>query len=289
MQNNLRTLGPAESRIILSLREQGRSLVHTPDLKAILGPETSDSAARKVIRNLIRKGWLSRIVGGKYMLLPPEHGPENLGENNVLALAAAAVEPSYIGWWSAASYHGFTTQRPMTVFVAVTKQTPSRVIEGSDVRFIKVTQRKFFGFESYDIYGRSVAVSTPAKTLVDCLDRPDLAGGAGELSRIVHAALPDLDPQTLLQAALTMKSRAALQRLGFLSDLVGRPLPLEIRTTLRAAIPKSYRSHFGRKDRRDGDIGYVSDWGLFVHARMTDLLAEVPRIRAKETITKEAL
>lgn len=45
------------------------------DIVTLLGSETS---ARKVIRNLIRKGWLSRIVGGRYMLLPPEHGPENL-------------------------------------------------------------------------------------------------------------------------------------------------------------------------------------------------------------------
>ena len=71
------------------------------------------------------------------MLLPPEHGPENLGENNILALAAAAVEPSYIGWWSAAAYHGFTTQKPMTIFVAVLRQNAPRVIEGSDVRFVK--------------------------------------------------------------------------------------------------------------------------------------------------------
>ena len=82
------------------------------------------------------------------MLLPPEHGPENLGENNVLALAAAAVEPSYVGWWSAASWHGFTTQKPMTVFVAVTRQTPPEVIEGSAVRFVKVTARKFFGYRA---------------------------------------------------------------------------------------------------------------------------------------------
>ncbi len=282
MQNTLRTLGPAESKVILSLREEGRSLVHTPDIMAILGPDMSENTARKVIRNLVRKGWLSRIVGGRYMLLPPEHGPENLGENNVLALAAGAAEPSYIGWWSAAAYHGFTTQKPMTVFVAVTRQKPARTIEGTDVRFIKVASRRFFGFENYDIYGRTVPVSSPVKTLADCLDRPDLAGGPAELTRITHAALGEIDPQALLDAVLVMKSRAAMQRLGFLSDLVGRPLPVEFRTALRAAIPKSYRAYFGRKERRDGDIGYVTAWGLYVHARLTDLLAEVPRIRAKE-------
>jgi hypothetical protein len=42
------------------------------------------NTAPPVIHNLLRKGWLSRLVGGpRYMFLPPEHGPENLGENNV--------------------------------------------------------------------------------------------------------------------------------------------------------------------------------------------------------------
>jgi predicted transcriptional regulator of viral defense system len=280
MNSNLRTLGPAESRVVLSLREQGRSVVRAADVLDLLGSENS---ARKVIRNLLRKGWLARIVGGRYMLLPPEHGPENLGENNILALAAAAVEPSYIGWWSAAAYHGFTTQKPMSVFVAVKRQAPSRTIEGSEVRFVSVAPRKFFGYETYDVYGRAVAISTPPKTLIDCIDRPDLCGGPAELTRIAHSALGEISPQDLLAAVTAMKSKAVRQRLGFLSELVGRPLPHDARQELRTAIPKSYRSHFGRVERREGDIGYVAAWGVYVNARREDLLADVPRIRPRET------
>jgi predicted transcriptional regulator of viral defense system len=279
MSSNLRTLGPAESKVVLSFREQGRTVVRTSDVLELLG---SENTARKVIRNLVRKGWLSRIVGGRYMVLPPEHGPENLGENNILALAAAAAEPSYIGWWSAAAYHGFTTQKPMLVFVAVLRQTPARTIEGSEMRFVKVTQRKFFGYEPYGVYDRSVPISTPAKTLIDCLDRPDLAGGPAELTRIAFSALAVIDPHELLAAAIAMKSKALMQRLGFLSDLVGRPLPDDVRQLFKGAIPKSYRSHFGREERRDGDIGYVAAWGLYVNARREDLLTEVPRVKARE-------
>jgi predicted transcriptional regulator of viral defense system len=282
MEKNLRTLGKAESKVVLSLREEGRSLVQTADILGILGTGVPETTARKVIRNLVRKGWLSRIVGGKYMLLPPEHGPENLGENNVLALAAAAVQPSYIGWWSAASWHGFTTQKPMTVFVAVTRQTPPKLIEDNAVRFVKVTARKFFGSQTYDVYGRDVAISSPAKTLMDCLDRPDLAGGPAELVRITHSALGEADPHELLTAATAMKSKAVLQRLGFVADLVGRPLPHDVRQALRDAIPKTYRSHFGRPEHGEGDIGYVAAWGLFVNAQREDLLAEVPRIKTRE-------
>ena len=67
--------------------------------------------------------------------------------------------------------------------------------------------------------------------------------------------------------------------LGFLTDLVGRKLSDGLRLQVRNAIPKSRRSIFGRRDRRDGDIGYIADWGLFVYARRNDLLAEVPRIK----------
>jgi len=276
MDSNLRTLGPAETKVVLSLREQQRSVVQASEIAALLDSETT---AHKVIRNLLRKGWLTRIVGGRYMLLPPEHGPENLGENNMLALAAAAVAPSYIGWWSAASWHGFTTQRPMTVFVAALKQMAPRTIEGAEVRFVKLTPRKFFGARSYDIYGRAVPISSPEKTVVDCLDRPDLCGGPAELTRIVHGALGTVEPSTIVTTALTMNSRAVLQRLGFLSDLVGLPLPEDQRAAVRAAIPKSTRAPFGRKERREGDVGYVAPWGLLVHARREDLLAEVPRLR----------
>ena len=269
----MRTLGPAESKVVLTFREQGRTIVNVSDVRDILGLETT---TRKVIQNLIRKGWLSRIVGGKYMLLPPEHGPENLGENNALALAAAAVDPSYVGWWSAASWHGFTTQKPMTVFIAVTRQTLKREIEGTEVRFVKITRRKFYGYDEYDVYGRLVKISTPAKTLIDCLDRPDLAGGPSELIRIAQAALSTVAFNEVIENATALKSTAVLQRLGFIADLVSTSLPVPLRQSLRDSIPANYRSHFGRKDRREGDIGYVAAWRLYVNARRADLLAEVP-------------
>jgi predicted transcriptional regulator of viral defense system len=276
METNLRTLGPKETKVILSFREQDREVVHAADVISLLG---SEPTARKVIRNLLRKGWLARLVGGRYMLLPPEHGPENLGENNPIAFAAAAAEPSYVGWWSAAAFHGFTTQKPMTVTVATQRQMPARTIEGTEVRFIKISPRKFFGFKKYDIYGRSAAITEPEKTVIDCIDRPELAGGPAELMRIVYSAMGEIDHDKLITAAMAMKSAALLQRLGFLTDLAGRKLPKELRSQLRSAIPDSRRSIFGRRERKDSDSGYVADWGLFVYARQDDLLAEVPRIK----------
>jgi predicted transcriptional regulator of viral defense system len=272
METHLRTLGPKEARVVLSLTEQGKSVVRAADVIDLLG---SEPTARKVIHNLLRKGWLARLVGGRYMFLPPEHGPENLGENNVLAVAAAVVDPSYVGWWAAASFHGLTTQKPMSIAVATLRQVPARTIEGAEIRFIKLANRKFFGSAIYKVYGREVAISTPAKTIVDCVDHPELAGGPAELTRIVHSASGAVDVQEIASAALRMKSTALLQRLGFLTGLVGWRWPEKLRGEIRSAIPKSGRSVFGRPDRQQNDIGYVADWGLFVNATRRDLLTEV--------------
>ena len=282
MFTNLRTLGPNETKVVLSLHEQGRDVVKATDVINLLG---SEPTARTVIRNLLRKGWFSRLIGGRYMLLPPNRGPENLGENNPLALAAAAITPSYIGWWSAAAFHGFTTQKPMTVSVAVLRASTMHTIENTEIKFVKVLEQKFFGFKEYDVYGRNVTISDPEKTVIDCIDHPDISGGIAELARIVYNAMGEIDPKKLVDMAFKIKSVSLLQRLGFLTDLVKKPLPENLRRKIRNAIPKSSRSIFGRPARKEGDIGYVSAWGLIVHARQDDLLAEVPQTK----IESEAL
>lgn len=275
--SNLRTLGPLEAKVVLSLRERGSEAVDVSDIRSLAGPGT---ATRNVIQQLVRKGWLSRVRRGRYVLLPPEHGPDNLGENNVLALATAAVTPSYAGWWSAASFHGLTTQTPLTTFIAVTGKMPERQLEGSTVRFVHLSKPKFFGSQLYLLYGRQIPISSPAKTLIDCLDRPALAGGVAEVVRIADRALAKISGEEVVETALRFGSKSLMQRLGAICDLVGRPLPDPVRQRLRAAVPKSARSRFGRGHPLEGDIGYVAAWGLFIDARRDELLAEVPRAKS---------
>ncbi len=68
METTPRTLGPAEARVVLSFREQGREIVEADDIIKLL---ESEKTGRKVIRNLVRKGWLTRLVGGRYLLPAP--------------------------------------------------------------------------------------------------------------------------------------------------------------------------------------------------------------------------
>ena len=171
----------------LSFREQGRDVVTASDVIFLL---KNEGTARKVIHNLLRKGWLTRLKGGRYLFLPPEYTPENLGESNPLVLASAVVEPCYVGWWSAASFHGFTTQKPMTLTVATLRQLPARIVESNEIHFVKVVPRKFFGFRTYDAYGRGARFRPqPKRSLIAWTDR-----SLPEGLRKSHASPTELPP-----------------------------------------------------------------------------------------------
>jgi predicted transcriptional regulator of viral defense system len=167
------------------------------------------------------------------------------------------------------------------VFIAATHPLPERELEGSIVRFVRLPKHRFFGSQLYPLYGRQVPVSTPVKTLIDCLDRPTLAGGAAELVRIADRALAKIAGDEAVHTAVRFGSKSVMQRLGAISELIDRPLPAAARQRLRATIPKSARSRFGRGHPLENDIGYVAAWGLFLDASREELLAEVPRAKGR--------
>ena len=86
MEFNTRSLSAQESRVVLALRERGQREVTRADIVKLLG--ASLKAADKVIGSLRRKGWLERAAWGEYLLIPPEQGPDALGDSNLLALAS---------------------------------------------------------------------------------------------------------------------------------------------------------------------------------------------------------
>lgn len=252
-----------------------RISVLTPRLATRLLGDTN--RGREAVRRLVSKGWIQRASSGHYVFLPPEWGAEKVEDYDIYVLASASVDNGYVGWWAAASRQGFTTQVPNLIHVATDRQVAAREIQGNPVRYVKLTPRKFFGWQEMESFGRTFRISTPEKTIVDCVDRPDLCGGSTELARIVARGAQELSDSALATTAIRLGSVSTCQRLGYLLDLTAPAfLSEETRNELRSFIPKSARSIFGREERTDEDVGYVPEWGLLVHAREIDLLAEVP-------------
>jgi len=273
MENRIRTLSPQESRIVLALTEGGQREATRSEIMQLLGG--SAKAADHVIESLRRKGWLERATWGEYLLIPPDQGPDVLGDSNLLARASRIADPYYIGFGSAASHYGLTTQYRSVIFVVTPVRLREREVGESRVRIVNLSERKFFGFSPVDVLGYKVMLSDREKTAIDCIDRPELSGGVGEVAMILATASRRFDWKRVADYLERIGSGAMARRFGWLCDHVKADMPDDVRDTLMQLAMRSRKTSLGpdpqRKHTASDAIGYDKVWRIFVNVSPDEL------------------
>lgn len=267
----IRSLSSQESRIVLTLTEQGRRSLDRKEAIAMLG--TSPNATDHVIRSLRRKGWLETAGHGKFLLIPPDQGAEALGEGNLLALASRITEPHpyYIGYGTAAFHYGLTTQHRNVISLVSPVRLRNRRLQDTKVRIVNPVPRKFFGFGPVDVLGFKLIMSDVEKTAIDCVDRPDLAGGVGEAAAILATASRRCDWSRTAEYLERIGTKPLIQRFGWLADHVGAEMPPAMRARLLFLASQGRQAFLGpRQPVRDG-IGYDGIWRIQVNVKREEL------------------
>ncbi len=275
MDYSVRTLSPQESRVVLALAEQKRREVGRPEIIKLLG--VSAKAADNVIESLRRKGWLERASWGKYLVIPPDEGPDALGENNLFALASRIADPYYIGYGSAATHYGLTTQHRHIIFVLTPVRVRQRQVGEGRVRVVNPKPGKFFGFGPVDVYGYKVMMSDREKTAIDCIDRPALVGGEEEAASILATASRRLDWTKAAEYLERIDSTALVRRFGWVMDHVKAEMPADVRERVVRLATRGPRTWMGPNpaSKVRGAIGYDKTWRLFVNVPSEELRESV--------------
>lgn len=287
MDFTVRTLSPQESRVVLALAEQKRREVSRPEIIKLLG--VSAKAADNVIESLRRKGWLERASWGEYLVIPPDEGPDALGETNLLALASRIADPYYIGYGSAAAHYGLTTQHRRVIFVVTPVRVRDRQVGEGRVRVVNPKPGKFFGFAPVDVFGFKVMMSDREKTAIDCIDRPALAGGVAEAVSILATASRRFDWPKAAEYLERMDSTALVRRFGWVMDHVKADMPADIRERLLRFAARGPRTWMGPSPTTKvrGAIGYDKTWRLVVNVTR-DELRESAGLGHRKTLKKDA-
>lgn len=175
---------------------------------------------RVILFRMEEKGFIERIDKGKYLIIPlgSEKGKYTLHE---FVIASYLVDPFAISYWSALNHYGLTEQIPTTVFV----QTPARKskntmeIFGVNYQIVRVKEDKFFGVRKEWIEETSISITDKEKTIIDCLDKPQYAGGIIEVAKALKSG--SLDRNRLADYALQIDNFAVVRRLGYLCEKMG--------------------------------------------------------------------
>jgi predicted transcriptional regulator of viral defense system len=267
-----RSLSAQESRIVLALSESGRREIRRAEISHLLGGTAK--SADHVIESLRRKGWLERATWGAYLFIPPEYGPDALGNSNLLALASHVTERYYIGFGTAAAHYGLTTQHRNVIFLVTPQRLRDRTVGGSKVQIVTQAESKFFGFAEVDVLGYRVVLSDREKTAIDCIDHPEYAGGVGEAAAIfATASRRRFDWDKASDYLERIGAGALARRFGWLADFIKVDISPSARARIVALAARSRKTWLGASPDSPVPraIGYNETWKVFVNVAPEEL------------------
>ena len=272
MEFATRSLSAQESRVVLALSESGRRETTRAEIFHLLGG-TSKSADH-VIESLRRKGWLERATWGTYLFIPPEYGPDALGNSNLLALASQITKRYYIGFGTAAAHYGLTTQHRNVIYMVTPQRLRDRTVGRSKVQIVTQAESKFFGFEEVDVLGYKVVLSDREKTAIDCIDHPEYAGGVGEAATIfATASRRRFDWDKASDYLERIGAGALARRFGWLADFIKADIPSPAHARIVALAARSRKTWLGASPESPVPraIGYDETWKVFVNVAPEEL------------------
>jgi predicted transcriptional regulator of viral defense system len=233
-----------EQGVVEHLRREGRSVV---DLR--LDEAWLSTLARNVpegIHRMRQHGTLRTLQRGRYVVATgagAERSHPGLDDLDPVAdavLRRLHIE-YYISWHSALWHYGLIDQQSRRIYAAVTRRKRPVNLGLASIRFVAVTERKFFGRVRAEEFAWPVWMATVEKALIDSFDQPRLAAPMPVIANALRNAHQEgiLDPARLVADAIRFRSPNLNRRLGFFMDLYDIPgtEPLALRVGRAYAVP----------------------------------------------------
>ncbi len=187
-------------------------------------PNSKESAVRELLSDMTRRGLLMRLKEGVYYIIPYEQNAETfMPDWHLIAEHLVNDAKHYIGYYSALQIHNLITQPSLKEQIVVSKQIRPSEIKIKDVpfQFIYHNDKHFFGSKKIWIDSfNKVLCSDLEKTFIDCLFKPDYAGGIVEVARAIYTSKDKIKYEILLEYAKKFNSQAVIKRLGFLLEIL---------------------------------------------------------------------
>jgi predicted transcriptional regulator of viral defense system len=271
----IKTLGPLSAYLIMTLNSLNHQVFHFHEAEKVLGGRTH---ASKVLFQLIQKGIVTRLKPGVFRLVPFELGFEReyLGNPYVVARELAlgghknSKEKYYLSYASAFDLHQITTQPQLIVYVGSPKMIRSRMIQGTEFRFVRCKPNDLFGLiEMWVDKNEKVCVSDLERTLLDGLKQPAYCGGISEVAKAFSIKYQLIDPQKLIDYALKLDVGAVNRRLGYLMELynIGSRIHLDF---LKTTLTSTYQL---LDPELPAEGHHIATWKLRLNIPQEELLA----------------
>jgi len=205
------------------LNGQNKKCFTIEEAYLLLSNSAKDNVKR-MLCNMTKRGLLMRVKEGLYYVIPFEQDAKTFMPSwHLLSQYLVGDAEYYIGYFSALQIHNLTTQPNLREQIVVNKQIKPSTLFVKEIpfQFIYHNKKHFFGTKKMwiDSFNR-VNCSDLEKTIMDCLFRPEYAGGITEIAKAIYKIKEKIDYSKILQYVKHFDSQAVIKRLGFLFELL---------------------------------------------------------------------
>ena len=220
-----------------------------------------------------KAGHLVRVRRGLYAVIPPESDRDTYPIDPYL-VASRLTPDAVLSHHTALEFHGRTYSVWRHLFY-LAERPPGTVTLRSHVfrgaRFPEALVRsgnQHFGVLTAERAGMSLRVASLERTLVDVLNRPDLAGGWEEVWRSLES-VEFFDLDKAVEYALLLENATTAAKVGFFLDQHREGLMVEDRHLKALRNRRPRKPHY--LDRSKREVGsLVSEWNLVVPAEVLE-------------------
>jgi predicted transcriptional regulator of viral defense system len=215
-----KTVGRKTASLLAGLYDRSQSTFTLADAQKITG--LSSHLASSLLYKAVRRGLVSRLKPGVFVIVPPELGStsEYAGNPFLTASRLAGGAPCFISHASAMEIHRMVTQPQLAVFASSSKRLRSRIVHGTEFRFVLVQPEHYLGTMKHWVTKQeSVEISDLERTVIDGLRQPEYCGGITEVAKGLWMRHQDIQATKLVDYALRIATGAVIRRLGYLLEL----------------------------------------------------------------------
>ena len=216
---------------------------------------TSESTLFSTLRELQSNKIIKKIKGGLYAMINPLTGDMFA---NKFELATALHNDAFVGYHTALEFYGLGNQMYTDVQVFTPTQYKNDFID--DFRFVYFETNYVDGVLIVE-QNSTVRVTELERTVIDCINRLEVAGGLEEVYMAL-SAITYCDENKLLYHLKTYNIKALYKKVGFLFSLLN---PDYLTNEFYMLCKKNISNRFSdiRENKKTTGI-YIDEWKLII-------------------------
>ncbi len=234
-------------------------------------PGYSETAIKRSLNRLSKKGKVVSIFKGYYLIISPEHYASGIIPPSLFmdGFMKYLGRPYYVGLLSAASLYGAAHQHPQEYFVVTnfpTLRTTTR--KGIKINYVSIKNIPYTLLESRKTASGYLNISSPELTALDLIQYERRIGGLNRAATVLRELAGELRPEKFTVDLFESVTVISVQRLGFiLTELDQTNLAEQLFNACKSAGLVFYRMPLVQSGNV---VGYTMDprWKVIVNTKL---------------------